>query len=269
MRSSLWLSVAALSLLFGPPAAHAGSNHWKLTWSDEFNGPDGSAPDPAKWSYVISGNGFGNQELEYYTDRPANLRVEHGNLVITARKEAYTGADGQARAYTSARLETKGKFQQEYGRFEARMKLPGGQGVWPAFWLLGADVDTTGWPGCGEIDIMENVGKEPGKVHGPRYSGDSPLTGAYALPNGKRFADAFHTFALEWSPSAVKFFVDGHPYETETPDSIPEGKRWVFDHPFFVLLNFAVGGKWPGNPDAETRFPQELLVDYVRVYSAK
>ncbi|MDE1154699.1 MAG: glycoside hydrolase family 16 protein [Acidobacteriaceae bacterium] len=254
-------------------AAQPPQKHWVLTWSDEFNGPDGSQPDPAKWEFVVSGNGFGNQELEYYTARPENAHLEHGNLVISASKEPFTGADGVSREYTSARLQTKGRFEQRYGRFEARMKIPHGQGVWPAFWMLGADIDTKHWPECGELDVMENIGREPGKVHGslhgPRYSGDSPLTGAYTLPDHGVFADAFHVFAVEWEPEQIRFYVDGHLFETQTPDSIPGDKQWVFDHPFFLLLNFAVGGAWPGNPDQSTLFPQSMLVDYVRAYRAR
>jgi beta-glucanase (GH16 family) len=253
------------------PALHIPSQHWKLTWSDEFNGPDDTPPDPTKWQVVTGGNGFGNKELEQYTSRPENVHQEHGNLVITARLEPFTGLDGIPREYTSARLQTKGKFEQKYGRFEARIKIPEGQGMWPAFWLLGNDNSTTGWPGCGEIDIMENVGYEPGKIHGsihgPRYSGDSPLTGAYSLPAGEKMADNYHVFAIEWDASEVRFYVDDHLYETQTPDSISSSKRWVFDHPFFILLNLAVGGQWPKSPDATTRFPQQMLVDYVRVYA--
>lgn len=243
---------------------------WTLVWSDEFNGPDGSMPDPSKWSIVKDGSGFGNHELEYYTDRPANVHQEKGNLVITARKEGYTGQDGVTREYTSARLETAGHFQQEYGRYEARIKIPNGQGIWPAFWMLGSDIGTVGWPACGEIDIMENVGFEPSKIHGtlhgPQYSGDNPLTGAYTRPGLAAFSDAFHVFAVEWEPQVIRFYVDNILYETQTIDSIPSHKHWAFDHPFFLLLNVAVGGQWPGNPDASTSFPTSMLVDYVRVY---
>jgi beta-glucanase (GH16 family) len=150
-------------------APDTSAQHWKLSWSDEFNGPDGAPPDLAKWDIVTGGGGFGNKELEQYTARPENVRQEHGNLVITARHESFTGADGIQRDYTSARLNSKGKFEQKYGRFEARIKIPQGQGMWPAFWLLGNDSKTAGWPMCGEIDIMENVGYEPGKIHGSMH----------------------------------------------------------------------------------------------------
>ncbi len=244
---------------------------WTLLWSDEFNGPDGSMPDPNKWRIVQDGSGFGNQELEYYTNLPANLHIEGGKLVITARKAPFKGPDGIERDYTSARLETAGHFQQKYGRFEARIKLPRGQGLWPAFWMLGSDFPSAGWPACGEIDIMENVGLEPGKIHGtlhgPGYSGNNPLTGAYTLPNHEDMSDDFHVFAVDWMPDAIRFYVDGRLFETQTVDSIPSSKRWVFDHPFFILLNLAVGGAWPGTPDAKTPFPATMLVDYVRVYA--
>ncbi|MFC6645798.1 glycoside hydrolase family 16 protein [Granulicella cerasi] len=268
-----WFAVALLFALSAPGWTQAAKPHWKLTWSDEFNGPDGSAPDPAKWSFVVDGKGFGNQELEYYTDRAVNTHVEHGNLVITALKEDFTGKDGVLRHYTSGRIETKGKFAQQYGRFEARIKFPRGKGVWPAFWMLGDDIEKVGWPKSGELDIVENIGREPSKIHGslhgPGYSGGSPLTGAYTLPDGKIFADDFHVFAVEWDPKEIRFYCDGHLYETETTDSIPEAKHWAFDHPFFILLNFAVGGGWPGNPDETTQFPQQMLVDWVRVYKAQ
>jgi beta-glucanase (GH16 family) len=263
--------VAALLVFVAAGTMHKRPQAWKLSWSDEFNGPDGAAPDPAKWGLVSGGKNYANKELEQYTVRAENVHQEHGNLVITARREAFTGADGIPREYTSARLQTKGKFEQKYGRFEARIKIPQGQGMWPAFWLLGSDVTTADWPACGEIDIMENVGYEPGKVHGslhgPGYSGDSPLTGAYSLPAGSKFSDSYHVFAVEWDASAIHFYVDDHLYETQTPDSIPSSKQWAFDHPFFILLNLAVGGQWPKDPDASTQFPQQMLVDYVRVYT--
>ena len=218
------------------------------------------------------GGGWGNNELETYTNRTQNAQVQDGNLVITANKETYTGTDGIARQYTSARIKTQGLFDQKNGRFEARIKIPQGQGIWPAFWMLGNNIGTVGWPNCGEIDIMENIGKEPDKVHGsmhgPGYSGGNSLTGTYAVPSGK-FADDFHIFAIEWETSVVRFYVDGKLYETRTPADIPPGTSWVYDHPFFILLNVAVGGDWPGSPDNSTVFPQTMVVDYVRVYAKK
>lgn len=241
-----------------------------LVWSDEFNGPNGSMPDARKWDVEVNDSGYGNRELEYYTRRPVNIHQADGNLVITARKESFTGPDGQTRAYTSARIESYGHFHVRYGRIEARIKMPKGQGMWPAFWLLGNDIKSVGWPRCGEIDIVENIGAEPstvhGSMHGPGYSGAHPLTASYTLPNQARFGDGFHVFAVEWEPKQVRFYVDDRLYETQTPENVPAGTHWVFDHPFFIILNLAVGGSWPGNPDATTVFPASMLVDYVRVY---
>ena len=243
---------------------------WTLTWSDEFNGPDGSPVDSSKWVSETGGNGWGNQELEYYTARTQNAIQQGGNLVITVLAEKYAGSDGVTRDYTSARLKTLGKFSQKYGRFEARVKIPKGQGIWPAFWMLGDDIEKAGWPKCGEIDIMENIGKEPALVHGtipgPGYSGEHGIGSPFALPDKARFADDFHIYAVEWEPQAIRFYVDDHFYATRTPSELPKGTKWVYNHPFFMLLNAAVGGDWPGNPDATSVFPQTMLVDYVRVY---
>jgi beta-glucanase (GH16 family) len=247
--------------------AASASPDWTLVWSDEFNGPDGSAPDRAKWTYDTGGKGWGNKELEYYTDRPENARIEKGNLVITALREKYTGRDGVRRDYTSARLKTQGLFAQAYGRFEARIKLPAGQGMWPAFWMLGDDMGTVDWPKCGEIDIMENIGKEPGtnhgSLHGPGFIGGA-IGSKIELEEG--LSSRLHLYAIEWEPNVVRFYLDGQNYNTFTPGSLPAGAKWVFDHPFFIILNVAVGGDWPGPPDSTTVFPQRMFVDYVRVY---
>lgn len=253
-----------------PPSTYPLNGAWTLVWSDDFNGADGSSPDSSKWVFDQGGNGWGNQELETYTNRTENAKILGGNLVITAIKEAFTGSDGTARNYTSARLKTKGKFSQQYGKFEARIKIPAGQGIWPAFWMLGDNIDTTQWPACGEIDIMENIGSEPSTVHGtlhmPQASGANALGSSYSLTTGK-VSDDFHVFTVEWEPSVVRFYVDGNLYSTRTPSALPSGATWAFDHPFFILLNLAVGGAWPGNPDATTVFPQTMQVDYVRVYA--
>ena len=252
----------------GAPASP--ERKWDLAWSDEFSGPNGSGADPAKWVVEIGGGGWGNEELEYYTDRSQNSHVQDGTFVIRAQREKYKGKDGVARDCTSARLKTLGKFSQAYGRFEARIRIPYGQGLWPAFWMMGDDIDKIGWPAGGEIDIMENIGKEPsmvhGTIHGPGYSGGDGIGASYTLPAGKRFADDFHIFAVEWEPDTIRFFVDHDLYQTVTRANLPPGRRWVFDHPFFLLMNVAVGGSWPGSPDASTAFPQTMLVDYVRVY---
>src|SRR5229473_7962766 len=247
---------------------------YTLVWSDEFNGKDGSLPDPAKWAYDIGGSGWGNHELEYYTNRSENARIEDGKLVITARQEAYSGPDGKKFNYTSARLKTQGLFSQAYGRFEARIKLPAGQGMWPAFWMLGDNFGSVGWPKCGEIDIMENVGKEPGinhgSLHGPNSTkATSDLTATLALPAGQTLSNDFHVYAIEWEPEAIRFYIDANLYATFSPAQWPPGGTWVFDHRFFLILNVAVGGDWPGSPDDTTEFPQTMLVDYVRVYKPK
>jgi beta-glucanase (GH16 family) len=220
--------------------------------------------------YDLGGGGWGNQELQTYTNRADNAVLRDGLLVITARAERFTGSDGIARDYTSARLKTKDRFQQTYGKFEARIQVPRGQGIWPAFWMLGSDIDAVSWPQCGEIDVMENIGREPttihGTLHGPGYSGGGGPGAAAPSPDGKPFADAFHVFAVEWEPGEVRWFLDGRQYFSRKPSDLPTGTRWVFDHDFFLLLNVAVGGAWPGTPDATTTFPQEMKVDYVRAY---
>ena len=175
--------------------------------------------------------------------------------------------------YSSARLVTKGKFDYKTGRFEARIRIPAGQGMWPAFWMLGNNIDQVGWPTCGEIDIMENIGREPsivhGTIHGPGYSGGNSIGAQYTLPNGQRFSDDYHIYKVEWEPNAIRWYVDGNIYQTRTPSSLPAGTNWVYDHPFFLILNVAVGGGWPGNPNQTTVFPQMMLIDYVRVYKLR
>ncbi len=249
---------------------------WVLTWSDEFNGPNGSAVDSTKWVYDTGGSGWGNNELEYYTSGTANAAVQGGNLVITATTagaSSYTcsyPSSGPCH-YTSARLKTLGKFSQQYGRFEARIQIPEGLGLWPAFWMMGADINTVNWPSCGEIDVMENVGKEPsinhGSLHMPATGGttDDQLTGMYTLSGGAKLGDGFHTYAIEWSSSSITFYVDDMLYETQTPQTAT-GRTWEFNKPFFILLNVAVGGTWPGSPDSTTTFPQTMKVDWVRAY---
>ena len=242
-------------------------------WSDEFNGPSGSAVDATKWVAETGGQGWGNQEREYYTAGTANASLDgDGRLAITARAEPANSPlscwYGACR-YTSARLITKSRFEPTYGRFEARIKIPRGQGIWPAFWMLGANIDGVGWPRCGEIDIMENIGREPnmvhGTMHGPGYSGGGGIGASYQLST-ESFADGYHVFAVEWTEGQIRWLVDDKEYNRTTTGSVPVGGSWVFDHPFFILLNVAVGGVWPGDPDGSTVFPQQMLVDYVRVY---
>lgn len=243
------------------------ATEWRLVLDEQFEGAAGQRPDPQRWTYDVGGGGWGNQQLEFDTDRPENVSLDgQGHLVITARKEPFQG-----QAYTSARILTKGRFTQQFGRVEARIKLPTGQGIWPAFWMLGADFDTVGWPACGEIDIMEYRGQEPevvlGSLHGPGYSGGAAITQRYTMPGGGRFDQDFHLFSIEWDSERISFFVDGQAYQTVTRGQVPG--RWVFDKPFFILLNLAVGGTFVGAPNAATVFPQSMVVDYVRVYEAR
>ena len=248
------------------PTPSPSVDNWKLVWSDEFNQADGSAPDSAKWGYEVGGNGWGNNEQEYYTSRTNNVRIEDGKLVIEARQEKLGGKN-----YTSARLLTKGKCSWTYGRVEARIKIPQSQGIWPAFWMLGTNISSVGWPTCGEIDIMENIGREPGlihgTVHGPGYSGGSGIGGPVALPNDVAFAEDFHVYAIECETNRIRWFVDDQPYFNVTSATVPRNTEWVFNKPKFLLLNLAVGGAWPGFPDGTTTFPQRMIVDYVRIYA--
>ena len=236
-----------------------------ITWQDEFNGAANSPVDASKWKFDIGGGGWGNNEQQYYTNSTSNVRQDgQGHLAITARKENpanYQCHYGTCQ-YTSGRILTADKFSQRYGRFEASIKVPKGQGIWPAFWMLGGN----SWPATGEIDIMEHVGKDPttvyGTVHGPGYSGAEGIGGNRNL--GVPLSDAFHNYSVEWSPNLIVWFVDGSEYFRVTPASLG-GDQWVFDHAFFMILNVAVGGYWPGYPDGSTQFPQTMLVDYVRV----
>lgn len=236
--------------------------NWQITWSDEFNGQAGQSPDAAKWTFDLGTgqDGWGNSELQSYTNSPANISLDdEGNLVITAINEG--------NRFTSARIKTQGLFAQQYGRFEARIKTPYGPGIWPAFWMLGENIETVPWPGCGEIDIMELRGQEPhiihGTLHGPGYSGGNPVTGSYALVND-RFDNDFHLFAIEWDKDKIDFFVDDYLYQRIERSNVPG--EWVYDQPFFILINLAVGGNYVGFPTAQTPFPQKMYIDYVRVY---
>ena len=249
----------------------ASEEGWTLIWSDEFNGPDGSAVDPTKWTHEVGDNGGANDEEEYYTDGTANAVVEGGNLVITAKLESTVTTDRECRynngtcLYTSARINTFGHFTQQYGRFEASIQVPSAQGMWPAFWMLGNN--GVNWPACGEIDILESVDTAmfaAGSLHATNYN----ATAQYTLPGMASFSETFHAYALEWDATAISFFVDGTMYETQTAaDAMNAGGQWPFVQPFDIILNLAVGGDWPGNPDNTTTFPQVMKVDYVRVYS--
>lgn len=253
-----------------PDETQTVANFKTLSWHDEFD-IDG-APDPSMWTFDIGtgDNGWGNGELQYYTDRSENVVVEDGMLKITAIQESFEGA-----GYTSARLLTQGLFSQQYGRFEARMKLPFGKGMWPAFWLLGDNIDEIGWPFCGEIDVIENGGSKPtiisSAVHGPGYNAGNAITKKYEFEQS-RVDSEFHIYGIEWGPGYINYYVDDVLYNQITRDNLEEEgierSEWVFDNgPFFMILNLAVGGSFDGNPNADTVFPQTMYVDYVRVYS--
>lgn len=245
-----------------------------LVWADEFD--TNGTPDASKWN-LLTGDGteqgipgWGNNELQTYTNRPENVTVQNGVLIITAKEESLDG-----KSYTSARITTKGLLDQTYGRFEARIKLPTGKGIFPAFWLLGDDENgSLVWPEIGEIDIMEYLGNEPtsvfGTIHGPEFSAANSITKSYEL-QGDRFDNGFHVFGVEWTPNRINWYVDDVLYQSLTPKDIAEetdGKgKWVFNRPFHIILNVAVGGNLPGSPNDETIFPQRMLVDYVRVYN--
>ncbi|XLS30808.1 family 16 glycosylhydrolase [Flavobacteriaceae bacterium M23B6Z8] len=263
-KQIVFLCVAAMSLLgCSTDDTQTVATFNNLVLEDNFDVE--GAPNSQIWNFDIGTgeNGWGNQELQYYTDRTENVTVENGYLLITARQESFEGS-----SYTSARLLTKGKFEQRYGRFEARMRLPFGQGMWPAFWMLGDDNGGTEvWPNIGEIDIMEYRGQNPsiilGSVHGPGYSAGNAISKSYTLSND-RFDTGFHIFGIEWGPNYVNYYVDDVLYNRITPADVPG--EWVFDRPFYILINLAVGGTFVGSPNAETKFPQTMLVDYVRVY---
>jgi beta-glucanase (GH16 family) len=238
-----------------------------LIWSDEFNGPVGSGPDPTKWTYDLGAGGWGNDELEDYT----NLRT---NSLIVADPAATDGfalairAQNSNGGYTSARIKTEGIFTFQYGRMEARASVPAGAGFWPAFWALGSDITTVNWPACGEVDVMEWVPQTPGEIYGSLHSTNSNnLTAGYVLPNSAAYSNTYHVFAVDWYPNEIVFSMDGIVYEDQKESALPSTTAWPFDAPFFIILNLAVGGDWPGSPTSATVFPADYRVDYVRVYS--
>jgi beta-glucanase (GH16 family) len=247
----------------GPIVWQPGS--WTVVWQDEFEGAAGTPPDPTRWNHEVGEDMWAPKELQHYTDSTDNAALDgQGHLVITARQEA-AGTKG----YTSARLNTDGIFARAYGRFEARMRLGKGRGLWPAFWMMGNDFDQIGWPTAGEIDVMEQRGSELGHIwgslHGPGYSDrlDVYTAGVGLVPDG---TDAgFHDYAIEWDPGNVIFLVDDVPYFQLTPARRPPYARWVWDHPFFIILNLAIGGDFAGPPDQTTVFPQSIAIDWVRV----
>jgi len=240
---------------------------WNLVWHDEF---EDSSIDLTKWEHEVNAQGGGNNELQYYTDRSINSYLENGCLVIQALKEHYTGTEG-SREYSSARLRTRQKGDWKYGRFDIKTKLPSGKGIWPAIWMLPSENKYGGWAANGEIDIMELIGHEPNKVYGTLHYGgeypDNEQTGdSYTLETGD-FSDDFHLFTLEWEANQFRWYVDGILYQTQTEWYSINGEYPApFDQYCHLLLNVAVGGNWPGNPDYTTVFPQKMTVDYVRVF---
>jgi beta-glucanase (GH16 family) len=241
----------------------------KLVWSDEFDGPKGTPPDPSKWTPDIAGDGWYHHQLDYDTNNQNVYQDGQGNLVLEARKGDATGYQcwyGSCQ-YTSARISTRGHFSFTYGRLEARIKIPFGQGIWSAFWLFGTNCAIVGWPACGEIDVMENIGKEPGTIYGTAH-GPGLFTGTYTMKQGN-FSDNFHIFTLQWDNTSLKFFVDGNNYATLERNTLQNQQDWVYDHPFNIILNLAVGGDWPGEPNYTTAFPQKMYISYVRLYASK
>lgn len=281
LRTPVWLG--ALSCLLAGcslPPPEASADYWSgpavgSTWTevfrDDFDGALGSSPNPANWNLEVVEAPY-NDEQQFYTGRPENVALDgNGQLVITARRETLPGANGEAskQPYTSGRINTKGRFEPTYGRIEARMKIPAGKGIWPAFWMLGGDIDRVNWPDCGEIDIVEVGGSNPAKVtgslHGPGYSGTDALNQSIVDPNGG-YDDGFHVFALEWTAKGMRWLIDEQPFAWRTPDGMREERStWIFDKPMFVILNLAVGGVYDGKPNDATPFPSQLLVDYVKV----
>jgi beta-glucanase (GH16 family) len=246
---------------------------WKLSWSDEFAGTGGTSPDKSKWVFDTGGEPqWGNQEWQYYTSRPENVSLDGGgNLAITARKEKLAGMSGCKYGtcdITSGRITTLGKFGQQYGRLEARIKTPKGQGMWPAFWMMGNNSEQVSWPACGEIDVMETVGKTPKTVEGTAHGTGFPDSGIGGdLTVASPLGDAFHTYAIEWDATSITWYLDTTAYFTVKKSQLTGGQQWPFNQPFYLLLNLAVGGEMPGSPDASTPYPNTMLVDYVRAYT--
>lgn len=245
------------------PKQKLGERNFQMVWNDEFDGDSAAAPTSTKWVYDIGTgqNGWGNNELQSYTNLPQNVSLDgKGNLIITAIKD-------NAGKYTSARIKTDGLFTHQYGKIEARIKTPTGAGIWPAFWMLGSNISTVGWPQCGEIDIMEQKGNFSnityGSLHGPGYAGGQALTTPYSLQNG-RFDTDFNVYAVEWTENSIDFFVNDYLYKRIKPSDAPG--TWVYNQPFFIILNVAVGGNFVGPPNAYTPFPGKMSIDYVRVY---
>jgi beta-glucanase (GH16 family) len=241
----------------------------RVLFSDDFDGPRGTSPSALRWHAVTGGTGWGNHEQETYTDRPKNASLDgRGHLRIVARRETYMGADGIRRPYTSARLETATRFGFQYGHAAARIRIPHGIGLWPAFWALGDNYESVGWPLCGEMDIMENRGSQPRIVHGvavaARSGGGRWISGS-PLRYHRSLAHGYHTYGVVWGPSGIAISLDGRTYMSVASADLPPQNLWNFNHSFHLILNLAVGGDWPGAPALTTPFPGVMSVDYVRV----
>ena len=274
-----WTMLAAALSLAGivatsPTAVAAPPPGYHLVWSDEFNGAIGSAPDPTKWGLEVHPAGFVNEELESYDTNIVHAHIISDPSASDGRAlQIEATSDGNG-AYSSARLNSNGKENIQYGYIEARVKMPYGQGIWPAVWMLGSDYASDPWPACGEMDIMENIGNSQwygtnvSSLHSPARNGGNSLNAKYYLPTGETFHDGYHLFQMLWKKGSISFYVDNHLFETRTYADLP-GDPWPYDASFFFIMNLAVGGNFPGNPDATTTFPQNLDVDYVRVYQAK
>ena len=256
---------AAGCSLSSQPATISNAN-FRLVWHDEFNGPARHRPDSHNWRTIVGAAKF-NDELEYYSASSGNVSTNgHGDLAITARRQSRGG-----RRYTSARLETLGRFQVLYGRIEARIKIPAGAGLWPTFWMLGTNYPRVGWPDSGELDMMEFKGQNPfelvGTIHGPSRRHKARGWQINSFVDSKvPFDDGFHVYGINWNPDQILFTLDGVAYGTVVRRQLLPGDRWVFNRPFYLLLNLAVGGFWPGPPTRATRFPATMLVDWVRVW---
>jgi len=259
------LSIRSVLLLASLGLCHAyAAQSGTLKWSDEFNMSAGSKPDAAKWAYDLGAGGWGNNELETYTSDAANASVVYDPDATDGRALAITAIKTSS-GYTSARIKTQGLFSTTCGRIEARLKLPKGKGIWPAFWMLGDNITSVGWPKCGELDIMENLGHEVSKLYGTLHGQGYDIGGNFSF-SGVDPSIGYHSYGIQWSPGVVKWYIDGYNYCTVKQSQLAAGQTWAFDLPEFIILNLAVGGNWPGNPDSSTVFPQTYYVDYVRVY---
>jgi beta-glucanase (GH16 family) len=266
------IAFAGFGLTGAPESVTTSVSHSRsLKWSDEFNGRAGAPPDRRSWKYDIGGGGWGNNELECYTASTKNSALDgHGHLVIAARHTpGHECADGFVNDYTSARLKTEHLRSFEHGRLAIRAKMPVGQGLWPAFWALGTNIGSVGWPACGEIDVVEQLGQDPltsyGTIHGVDQSGDPYGVGGSVTESAPW--KGFHVYAADWTHNSISFSVDGAKYFTaHRRDVVQRYGSWPFDHRFFLVVNVAVGGDWPGPPDGTTVFPQRMVIDWVRVY---